>query len=61
MDNIINSYHGKVSPLGKLSPPYMRPNYYLGWNYLPIKTIIMNKTTSRKMQWSDSGNINSKT
>jgi len=61
MDNIINSYRGKVSPLGKLCPPYVCPNYHLGWNYLPINTIIMNKTTARKLPWSKLGNISSKT
>jgi len=29
MDNIINSFRGKVSPLGKLSPPYMGHVYLL--------------------------------
>jgi len=44
-----------------LSPSYVCPNYYSDWNYLPINTIIMNKTKARKMPWSDLRNINSKT
>jgi len=37
MHTVINSSRGKVSSFGKLSPPYVCPNYHdSGWKYLPI-------------------------